>query len=89
VLRGVATALPMSFELATVLNAVSVGGGFETSGKCSTFSSVSLSFDGVSVSSGPDPSPNLSGVSFEVSSNANGDCSTTSSATGGMGISSA
>jgi hypothetical protein len=87
--NGVATALPMSLELATVLKAVSVRGGCDSSGKCSTFSSVSLSFEGVSVSSGPEASPALSGVSFEVSSAVIGGVCTASSAIGGIGSSSA
>ena len=82
-------ALPISFELATVLRAVSVGGGCDSSGRCSTFSSVSLSLEGVRVTSGRVPSSILSGVNLDVSSMAMDGSWTTSSAIGGMGNSSA
>lgn len=89
-LSGVATLarLPISFELATVLATVSVGGPFVSSGRCSMLSFVNSSLDGVRVSSGPVPS-SLVGVTWDVSSAAIGGSSTTSSATGGGGNSAA
>jgi hypothetical protein len=86
VLNGVATpTLPMSLELATVLKAVSVGGGLDSSGRCSTFSLVNSSFEGAS--SGTGPSSILSVVGLDGSS-AMIVGSSTSSATGGAGASS-
>lgn len=88
--NGVATALPMSFELATVLKAVSVGGGCDSSGRCSTFSCVNWSPDGVKLISGVATSMGLSGVFLGVSFVVGGGVSmTVSAAGGGMGSSSA
>lgn len=64
--------------------------GCDSSGKCSTLSLVSSSFEGVRVTSGVvDSSSSLSGINLDVSSSAIGGSSTTSSAQGGIGNSSA
>jgi hypothetical protein len=76
--------LPMSLELATVLAAVSVGGGCDSSGRCSTLSLVSSSLEGVRLISGPVDSSTLSGGGIDVSSIATGSSSAISSATGGI-----
>lgn len=83
VLSGVATLarLPMSLELATVLATVSVAGPCEVSGKCSMFSFVNSSLEGVRVSSGAVPS-SLSLVALDESSATTGASSIASSGTG-------
>lgn len=86
VLSGVATLarVPISFELATVLATVSVAGPCEASGRCSMFSFVNSSLDGVRLSSVAALS-SWSGTVLGPSSVGTGGSSMISSATGGAG----